>query len=124
VRDRLQLRGGVLGSGLEDDLLAGEALELVDKVALVALLVDARFVEVWTEVVVAGLRVGEQVPDDGQDRAADGDDGAALTAMFDQAPIAFGEEGIGAAGSGDDLAERAAQPRVALTGGGTLDLAG
>jgi len=124
VRDRLELRGGVLGSGLEDDLLAGEALELVDKVALVALLVDARFVEVGTEVVVAGLRVGEQVPDDGQDRAADGDDGAALTAMFDQAPIAFGEEGIGAAGSGDDLAERAAQPRVALTGGGTLDLAG
>ena len=124
MRDRLELRGGVLGSGLEDDLLAGEALELVDKVALVALLVDARFVEVGTEVVVAGLRVGEQVPDDGQDRAADGDDGAALTAMFDQAPIAFGEEGIGAAGSGDDLAERAAQPRVALTGGGTLDLAG
>ena len=124
MRDRLELRGGVLGSGLEDDLLAGEALELVDKVALVALLVDARFVEVGTEVVVAGLRVGEQVPDDGQDRAADGDDGAALTAMFDQAPIAFGEEGIGAAGSGDDLAERAAQPRAALTGGGTLDLAG
>jgi hypothetical protein len=109
---------------LEDDLVAGEALELVDEVALVALLVDARFVEVWTEVVVAGLRVGEQVPDDGQDRVADGDDGAALAAMFDQAPIAFGEEGIGAAGSGDDLAERAAQPRVALTGGGTLGLAG
>jgi hypothetical protein len=84
---RLQLRGGLLGSGLEDDLLAGEALELVDKVALVALVVDARFVEVWTEVVIAGLRVGEQVPDDGQDRVADGDDGAALTAMFDQARI-------------------------------------
>ena len=85
--------------------MAGEALELVDEVALVALVVDARFVEVGPEVVVAGLGVGEQVPDDGQDRVADGDDGAALAAMFDQAPIAFGEEGIGTAGRGDDLAE-------------------
>ncbi|HET7518845.1 MAG TPA: hypothetical protein VFN05_14380 [Actinomycetes bacterium] len=93
--------------------MAGEAFELVDKVALVALLVDAGFVEVGTEVVVAGLGVSQQVPDDGQDRVADGDDGAALAAMLDQAPIAFGEEGVGAAGRGDDLAEGAAQPRVA-----------
>ncbi len=105
MRDRPGLRGGLLGSGLEDDLLAGETLELVDKVVLVTLLVDPRFVEVGPEVVVAGLGVGEQVPDDGQDRVADGDDGAALAAMLDQAPIAFSEEGVGAAGTRDDLAE-------------------
>ena len=62
--------------------------------------VDALVVVVRGEVVVAGGRVGEQVPDDHQDGAGNGDEGLALASVFDYAPIAFGEEGWAAAGSG------------------------
>jgi hypothetical protein len=70
----------LLGWGLEDDLLAGQVLELADEVAFAASLVDVGPVEVGPEILVAGLRVGEQMPDDGQDRVADGDDRAFLAA--------------------------------------------
>lgn len=40
------------------DGLAGEAFELVDKVALLALWVDAGLAEVGAEVVVAGVGAG------------------------------------------------------------------
>src|SRR5512132_227191 len=86
--------GGSLGSGGEGDGLAGELFELTGEVALVALLVAVGLVEVGAEVVVAGLGVGEQVVDDGQDRVADGDDGAFLAAASGQAPVAFAEEGV------------------------------
>jgi hypothetical protein len=98
--------GGVLGWGLEDDLLAGEVLELADQVTFAASLIDPGPVEVGSEVVVVGLRVGEQVPDDGEDRVAHGDDRAMLAAASDQAPVTLAQEGVGARDRGDDLAER------------------
>jgi hypothetical protein len=44
--------------------------------------------------------------------------------VFNQAPVALGEEGVGAAGGGDDLAEGAGQPGVAFAGGSLFGLAG
>jgi hypothetical protein len=47
-----------------------------------------------------------------------------FASVFGQASVAFGEEGVGAAGGGDDFAEGAGQPGVALAGGGLFGLAG
>jgi hypothetical protein len=68
-----------------------------------------------SEVVVAGVRVGQPVPDDGEHRVADGDDGAFLAAAADQAPVALAEEGIGSGRGGDRSADSGGQPRDALT---------
>jgi hypothetical protein len=50
-----------------------ERLELVHQVAGLAVAVDAAGVVVGTQVVEASGGVGEQVPDDHQDGAGDGD---------------------------------------------------
>jgi hypothetical protein len=39
-------------------------------------------IEVGTQIAVAGLGVGQQVPHDGQDRVADRDKGALCAAAF------------------------------------------
>src|SRR6266487_5876957 len=73
--------GGRPGSGgwmlrrrLQGDFLAGDLFELADQRSLAAALVDVGLVEVGAEVAVVRVRVGEQVPDDGQHRVADGDE--------------------------------------------------
>jgi len=43
-----------------------------------------------------GFGVGRQVPDDGEQRVADRDDGALFAAASGDAPVAFAEEGVGA----------------------------
>src|SRR6266571_2959100 len=90
---RLSGLGG-LGGGGEGDGVA-EGLELVDEVAGSAGLVDAGGVVVGAEVVEPGGGVGEQVPDDDEDGAGDGDEGFEFAAAFDQTPVAFTEEGVG-----------------------------
>ena len=60
------LAGGGLGSWVQGDFFAGEAFELADEGALTVRGVGSGVVEVGAEVVVAGLGVGEQMPDDGQ----------------------------------------------------------
>jgi hypothetical protein len=47
--------------------------------------------------VVAGVGIGQQVPDDDQDRAADRDDRFLLAAASGDASVALTEEGVGAA---------------------------
>ena len=84
---------------------------------LLALRVDAGVVVVGAEVVEAGVGVGEQVPDDDQDGAADRDDGLLLAAASGDAPVAFAEEGVGAAGGDGGLAEDPGQVAVAVAGG-------
>ena len=69
-----------------------QRLELVDEVAGLAVAVDAAGVVVGAEVVEAGGGVGEQVPDDHQDRAGHGDQGLALADAPDQAAVALAEE--------------------------------
>jgi hypothetical protein len=74
-------------------------------VAGLAVFVDPAGVVAGAEVSVAGGAVGEQVPDDHQDGAGDGDGGFELAPALDQAPVAFAEEGVGLAGCGGGLAE-------------------
>jgi hypothetical protein len=65
--------------GDQGDSLSGETFELVDEIVLVALVV-AVVVEARAEVAVVGGGVGEQMPDDGEDRVAGGDNRAQLAA--------------------------------------------
>ncbi len=62
--------------------------------------VGACLVVAVAEVVVAGVGVGEQVPDDREDRVADGDDRASLAAAAGDPVVALAEEGVGPGGCG------------------------
>src|SRR5512133_3841892 len=109
--------GGVGGFGrsggwLEGDLVA-ERFELAHQVAGLAGGVDAVGVVVGAEVVEAGGGVGEQVPDDDQDGAGDGDQGLELADAFHETPVALAEEGVGGGG----LPERGLEVGVAVAGG-------
>src|SRR3954453_4909272 len=104
----------VAGGGLQGDGVT-EGLELPYQAVGLPVGVDASLVVVGAEVAVAGGGVGEQVPDDDQDGAGNGDQGFAFTAAFDDASVAFGEEGPAAAGGGGGgQAENAFEVRVAL----------
>ncbi len=105
---------GCSGCGWGEGYLQAERLELLDEVALASVLVDAAFVVVGAEVVVGGVGVGEQVPDDDEDGAGDGDEGFAFASAFDDAPVAFAEEGVGAGGGRGGAAENAFEVGVAL----------
>ena len=83
-------RGGWSGGRLEGDLVT-QRLELAHEVAGLAGLVDAAGVVVSAEVVEAGGGVGQQVPDDHQDGAGDGDQGLALADAPDQAAVALAQ---------------------------------
>ena len=69
--------------------------------------VPAGVVEVGAEVDGSGLGVGQQVPDDDQDGAADRDDGFLLAAAAGDASVAFAEEGVGALPARDAASPRA-----------------
>jgi hypothetical protein len=60
---------------------------LADVVTFLAFRAGAVVVEVRTQVVEVGLGIGEQVPDDDQDGAADRDDGSLLAAAFGDPPV-------------------------------------
>ena len=92
------------------------AVELGDVVAHPAFDVDAAGVVVGSEVAEAGCRIVEQVPDDDEDGAGDRDERLEFAAAFDDAPVAFAEEGVGLGGGGGGLAERPFQVGVALAG--------
>ena len=94
------------GGGFEGDAVAHRH-QLRDVVADLAFGVDPAGVVVGAEVVEPGGGVGEQVPDDDQDGAGDRDQGFEFAAAFDDAPVAFAEEGVGAGGRGSGVAERA-----------------
>ncbi len=73
---------------MQGDLIA-ERFELADVVALAAFSVDAGVVEAGSQVVEADLGLGQQVPDDDQDGAADRDDGLLGATAAGQAPVAL-----------------------------------
>jgi hypothetical protein len=100
---------------LERDGVA-ECFELADEVACSAVFVDAAGVVVGAEVVVAGGRVGEQLPDDDEDRAGDGNERLQFAAAFDEPAVALTEERVRLRGGGGGLAEDAFQVAVALAG--------
>jgi hypothetical protein len=68
---------------------------LADVVALAAFGVDPGVVEIAAQVGVADGGVGEQVPDDDQQGAADGDDGFLAAAAAGDAPVPLSQEGVG-----------------------------
>src|SRR4029453_3689688 len=69
------------------------------------------------QVVEAGVGVGEEVPDDDQDGAADRYDGPLGAAAAGDGPVALAQEGVGPAGGRGGLPEHAGQLRVAVAGG-------
>ena len=103
------------GGGFEGDPVAHGG-ELGDVVTQPAFGGDAVGVVVGAEVAEAGGGVGQQVPDDDQDGARDRDQGFELAAAFDDAAVAFAEEGVGLGGRRGGLAERALEVGVALAG--------
>lgn len=74
-------------------------------VPFLAFRADAGVVEVGAQIDETPLGVGQQVPDDGEDGAADSDDGSLLAASPGDAAVAFAEEGIGPAGVAGRLAQ-------------------
>src|SRR4029453_12075913 len=74
-----------------------QGVQLPGGVAGLLVLVDAAGVVAGARVVVAGGGVGQQMPDDHQDGAGDGDQGLELAATLDQAPVALAQEGVGLA---------------------------
>ena len=97
----------MLGGGFEGDAEAQRG-ELTDVVADLAGGVNAMGVVVGSQVVKACGWVGQQVPNDDQDRAGDRDEGFELAAAFDQASVALAEEGVRLGRSGGGFAECAA----------------
>src|SRR3954454_22228944 len=89
-------------------------MEFADVVPGPALGVVAGGVVVGAEVDELCVGVGEQRPDDHQDRAADRDDGPLLAATSGDPPISLAEEGVGAGGADRGLAEHPGQVAVAL----------
>src|SRR5215208_2129723 len=109
--------GARSGGGFQGDLVA-EGLQRADVVALGALGVDPGVVGAGAQIVEAGGGVGQQVPDDDQDGAADRDDGLLGAAAFGQAPVALPQEGVGPAGGHGGLAQHPGQVGVAMASGG------
>jgi hypothetical protein len=94
------------GGGFQGDFVT-QCFELADVVTFLGVRTDAGVVEVWAQVVKAGLGVREQVPDDDQDRAPEGDDRSFFAAAAGEASIALSEEGVGFAGGYRGFPERA-----------------
>ena len=97
------------GSGsLGDGDGEAEGLDLLDVVAELAVGIEAGLVVAGAEVGEPGGGVGEQVPDDDQDGAGDGDLGFGLAAAAQDAVVSLAEEGLGSGGAVSGLAEGAA----------------
>ncbi|MEV6926024.1 hypothetical protein AB0M46_16225 [Dactylosporangium sp. NPDC051485] len=77
-----------------------EGFELPYQVADFVAGVDAGGVVVGAEVAEPGGGVGQEVPDDDEDGAGDGDEGFEFAAAFDDASVAFAEEGAVFGGCG------------------------
>jgi hypothetical protein len=56
------------------------------------------------------------VPDDNENGASDGDDGAFLASPSSDAPVAFAQEGVGMAGDDSGLAQDPGQVAVTVPG--------
>ena len=100
--------------GLGDGHVEAEGLDLPDVVADLAVGIGAGLVVAGAEVGEPGGRVSEQMPDDDQEGAGDGDLGLGLATAAGDPAVALAEEGGGAGRVGRGLAEGPAQPGIAL----------
>src|SRR5215475_4484650 len=102
---RASARRTALSGGVGEGDGESERFELADVVAGFFVFVGAAGVIAGAEFAEAGGAAGEQVPDDHQDGAGDGDQGFELAAAAGDPPVALAEEGAGAGGRGGGLAE-------------------
>src|SRR6478736_1281344 len=119
--------GGIGDDGFtvaDDDVLAGERLELGDQIAGAAVHVDPGFVVSRPEITKCGHGVRKQVVDDGQHRVAGGDDGFLLATASGQAPVTGAQEGVGTRIGEGDAPEGACEPWVSPTAALAFGLTG
>src|SRR6185369_7802714 len=119
--------GGIGDDGFtvaDDDVLAGERLELGDQIAGTAVFVDPGFVVSRPEITKCGHGVRKQVVDDGQHRVAGGDDGFLLATASGQAPVTGAQEGVGTRIGEGDAPEGACEPWVSPTAALAFGLTG
>src|SRR5438067_6153538 len=109
-----RLEEGLSGQGQRDG--EPECFELADVVACFTGVVDAVGVVVWAEFVEPGGGVVEQVPDDDEDGAGHGDERFELSSAFDDASVAFAEEGVGLGCRGGGLTKGTFEVGVAFSG--------
>jgi hypothetical protein len=82
--------------GLGQGYCEAESLDLLDVVLQLVVDIDAGLVVAGAEVGEPGPGVTEQVPDDDQDGAGDGDLGLLLAAAAGDRVVPLAEEGLGA----------------------------
>ena len=70
----------------------------------------------WSRGRCSGCWVVEEVPDDDQDGAGDGDEGSLFASPADQAPVTLAEERVGLGCCGGDLAEDTFEVAVPFAG--------
>src|SRR6516165_2253121 len=93
-----------------------ECLELADVAACLAVGVDGVEVAVVAEVFESCGAVGQQVPDDDEQGAGDGDQGLELAAAPGQPPVSLAGAGGGLRGGRGRVAQDALEVGVALGG--------
>src|SRR5215475_4867751 len=113
---RASARRTALSGGVGEGDGESERFELADVVAGFLVFVGAAGVIAGAEFAEAGGAAGEQVPDDDQDGAGDGDQGFELAAAAGDPPVALAGEGAGAGGRGGGLAEDGLEVGVAFAG--------
>ena len=94
----------------------------MDVGALAVFGVDPAVEEVPAEVGVAGPGVWQEVPDDDQDGAADGENGFVRAAAAGDRPVVLAREAAGVGGSDGGFAQDAGQVGVAVPGGALASL--
>src|SRR3954453_23544862 len=100
-----------------------QRLELADVLPDLAFGIGAGGVVVRAEVDEVSVVVGEQRPDNDEDRSADRHDCAVLSAAARDPSVALAEEGVGAGRADCGLSEHAGQVAVAVAGAGVALLA-
>ena len=83
--------------------------------ALLGRWIDVSVVVIGAQIVVSGVWVLQQVPDDDQDRATDGDHCSGLAAASGDAAVAGGEECVGLGGADGGLTQDARQIWIAVS---------
>ena len=101
------------GCGREGDVVS-ELLELSDEVAGFVVFAVVLVVEVGSEVVVAGVGVVEEVPDDHEDGSGDRDERFAFASSAYKPPVSFPQEGVGSGGTSCSLTEHTFEVAVPL----------
>lgn len=75
--------------------MVAESHELAYEVSGASLRIDSALVEIRAQVDEASIRIGEEVPDDNEDRALDSDKRLHLAPPMHQPTTSLHQEGVG-----------------------------